>query len=620
MPWAGRCVQRIATKTEWGKGTIITPLQSLAFSMQAAPGIYAVLLGSGVSKAAGIKTGWEITLDLIRKLARSAGADCEPDPERWYNDKFNKEPDYSKIVATLAKTSTEQQQMLRGYVEPTVLDSEKGIRTPTAAHRAIAKLVAKGFIRVAITTNFDRLLEAALNEEGVEPTVISTVDQATGAPPLVHTQCCVFKVHGDYRDTRIRNTAAKLNEYPEAFDNLLARIFDEFGLIVCGWSAEWDVALRNAIDRTNTHPHRFSTYWAHVGEPGDAAERLIKRRGAHKISIQDADTFFQDVRQSVESITAFARPYPLSTEAAVASLKRYMSAPRQSIRLCDLVTKTAEEVFAETTGEAFAEQGSRKPTSESLTTRVRKYEAACEKLLAMATVGGRWANEEDYLVWERVLQWLGGPVWADSYQSPPLHKLQRYPATLLLYALGLGAIEGNRLHLLKRLLDVRLPVEHGDYAPAVRVLPPGGVFWLGGDGMRNLEGMASHYLPLNAWVCKTLKQHAVRIIPDDKRYSFVFDKLEILMALSWPHHGDGTYSALGTWTIPGLFCDRYDTRRKRIMREIELSLAALGDESPFVTCNIFGATPAKCNQALEKLNKSILFWQDDLRRTRLSRE
>ena len=44
-------------------------------------GVYAVLVGSGVSRAARIPTGWEVTLDLIRKLAKLYGETCDPDPE-----------------------------------------------------------------------------------------------------------------------------------------------------------------------------------------------------------------------------------------------------------------------------------------------------------------------------------------------------------------------------------------------------------------------------------------------------------------------------------------------------------------------------------------------------------
>ncbi len=40
---------------------------------------------------------------------------------------------------------------------------------PTAGHKAIAQMVAKGYFRVIITTKFDRLMEQALDAEGVSP-------------------------------------------------------------------------------------------------------------------------------------------------------------------------------------------------------------------------------------------------------------------------------------------------------------------------------------------------------------------------------------------------------------------------------------------------------------------
>lgn len=43
--------------------------------MQAAPGAYAVLLGSGMSRAANVPTAWDVVRDLIRKVAAAEGVD-----------------------------------------------------------------------------------------------------------------------------------------------------------------------------------------------------------------------------------------------------------------------------------------------------------------------------------------------------------------------------------------------------------------------------------------------------------------------------------------------------------------------------------------------------------------
>lgn len=569
---------------------MIDPVHSLAFSIQANRGVCAVLLGSGVSRAARIPTGWEITLDLVRKLAALHGEMCEPDPEFWYLAKFGKAADYADLLDALAKTPAERQQLLRAYWEPNEQEREEGAKRPTAAHRAIAALVAQGFVKVIITPNFDRLMESALVDAGVVPTILSSPSQVHGALPLIHTQSCVFKVHGDYLDTRIRNTPTELVAYPPEFDQLLDRIFDEFGLVVCGWSTDWGAALRNAILRAPSR--RFATYWAVCGEASDEARRLIDHRGAQVVSINDADTFFQTVQRYVESLEEFSRPHPLSTEAAVASLKRYLSEPRYRIQLADLIDETVDRVVEATSSQAFAAQGSLAPTNASATARVRGYEAACTTLLAMGPIGGFWAEKDHYYVWQRALERLS-IVSGGGYN--PWLELQRYPGTLLLYALGLGAIEAGRLQFLGRMFATTVHRENREDLPAVQLLPPFCLFSNGGQVARFLEGMDRRHAPLNDWLHAALRQPTKRLIPNEDRYTFVFDKLEVLMALGYAHYAKRTKDWY--WAPPGAFGYRHQNR-DRALQEIEESISRLNDESPFVKCGILGETADACTQGL----------------------
>jgi hypothetical protein len=160
---------------------MIDPLTSIAFSISSAKGTYALLLGSGLSSAAGIPTGWEITLDLIRKLSATAKDDCGSDPQAWYTTKYGRDPDYSALLDSIVKTPADRSNLLASYFEPTSEDIAKGLKAPTAAHKSVARLVSKGYIRVIVTTNFDRVLDVALQSEGISPTVISTADAAKGA-------------------------------------------------------------------------------------------------------------------------------------------------------------------------------------------------------------------------------------------------------------------------------------------------------------------------------------------------------------------------------------------------------------------------------------------------------
>ena len=574
---------------------MIDPIHALAFSIQANPGVYAVLVGSGISRAANIPTGWEITLDLVRKLAELHGEDCEPDPEQWYQSKFNREADYSVLLDALAKTPTERQQLLRPYWEPNGQEREEGAKQPTAAHHAIAALAVQGFIKVIVTTNFDRLLESALRAQGLEPTVLSSPDQVLGALPLIHTRCCVFKLHGDYLDTRIRNIPSELDQYPQEYNDLLDRIFDEFGLVICGWSAEWDGALRTALSRAPSR--RFTIYWAARETPGDEAQRLIAHRDAQLIRIENADTFFTTVQQHVESIERFSKPHPLSVEVAIANMKRYISEPRYRIQLFDLIDEITDRVVESVSGDEFSVTDPT-PTSASVTDRVRRYEAACSTLLAMAPTAGYWANEDHYEVWGRCLERLssrrvfsGRVFWLD---------LQRYPATLLLYALGLGALESDRLRFIGHLFETIVPGRHERDMLIVEVLPPFCLFEQGGQEMRILEGMERHYAPLNEWMHDMLRLHAQRIIPDKNRYTLIFDKFEILIALGCLcRQEQSKQSNWGPWAPPGTFGYRYENRN-RIIKEIEQSLSESQNNSPFVKSQIFGRNVEECIQVMAK--------------------
>ena len=98
---------------------MIDPLVSLAFSVQSNKGVYALLLGSGVSRSAQIPTGRDIVLDLTRKLAILEGEDCEPDPAAWYKSTFGEDPDYSKLLSQVVYSAPERRELLRPYFEPT---------------------------------------------------------------------------------------------------------------------------------------------------------------------------------------------------------------------------------------------------------------------------------------------------------------------------------------------------------------------------------------------------------------------------------------------------------------------------------------------------------------------
>jgi hypothetical protein len=293
------------------------------------------LLGSGLSRAAQIPTGWKITLDLVRRVGLLQGAGDQPDWAAWYRTQFKKDPEYPDLLNALAQTGDERRAILHRYIEATPEDIQQGRKTPIKAHRAIAELVQGDFVRVVITTNFDRLLENAIRDAGIEPTIIKSDDDLAGAGPLVHSRCHLIKLHGDYLDTRIRNTESELASYSARFDQLLDRIFDEYGIIVSGWSGDWDTALRSAILRAPNR--RFPLFWTARGTASTTAKDIVRHRAGRFIPISDADAFWTNLAGKVAIQSELQRADPRSVAILTASTKKYLGSTEHRIALDDLV-------------------------------------------------------------------------------------------------------------------------------------------------------------------------------------------------------------------------------------------------------------------------------------------
>ena len=182
--------------------------------------------------------------------------------------------------------------------------------------------------------------------------------------------------------------------------------------------------------------------------------------------------------------------------------------------------------------------------------------------------------------------------------------MQQYPATLLLYGLGLGAVASSRLKLLSAIFATVFHSEHQEDKRAIQVLPPVALFPRVPDAMKLLEGMNRHYLPLNDWLHGTLQPYTKNVIPSSHQYTLIFDKLEILIALGG---AEANELSSGYWAPPGLYGFRHQNTKK-IFGEIETSLQTEKNESPYVLSGVFGNSPEECAEKIEALRQFIPKW------------
>lgn len=512
------------------------PLTRTALAVHGAGNKYAVLLGSGISRAAQVKTGWEVTLDLVTQLAVAQGRDAPDDPAAWYHDQHGHDPDYSQILEELAPTPALRRERLHGYFEPTDPERDEGIKVPTAAHRALAELVAGGAIRIIVTTNFDKLTEQALDAADVPHDVWPSADAVTGGVPISHGQVVVVKLHGDYRDTRLLNTTGELDTYDPVVDRLLDQILDEFGLIVCGWSGEWDAALRAAILRAPGR--RFPTFWtAHGGHVVDAAQPLVDHRDATVVPIDDADAFFSELRDKVLALQEYDAPGPDSVQVAVATMKRQLPDPDNRLRLIDTVMGQARQLHERTGPEAYP-VGGQNPTIAALVDRAQRYEADSTIMVhVLAHLAAHGDRPDHTTLATRALELIANPDGAWGGTTVLLH-MRGYPALLGMYASGVAAVATGNWPLLPAvLLDPwwHHPNASERLAPAVH---PWRVF----DGLPQVTNTlaagnpdARRYAPISDHLHDLLEDALRPIVDTGQRYTEAFDRFEYLVGLATTH-------------------------------------------------------------------------------------
>ena len=420
----------------------ISPLVSLATSMHAQPGVYALLLGSGVSTGAGLPTGWGVVEELVTRIAALEGAvdEARRDAAAWWTEHGVGDLRYDTLLERLAPTPAARQGLLAGFFEG---EDEVGDRiAPSRAHHAIAQLVRRGSVRVILTTNFDRLMEQALEAIGISPQVISRPEAVNGMAPLAHAPVTIIKLHGDYKDLGTRNTPAELSTYPAEWMDLLARVFDEYGLVISGWSAGWDAALVHALESSSSR--RYPLYWDSRSAKGDAAQRVLANRAGLAVPASSADELFEALSENLEALDRLAVS-PLTTALAIARLKRYLPDPVRRIDLHDLVMGTVDEVVANITATVATEGIEFADLERIYEERFR----ATEKLAAIVAEGV-WHDlpgVHDRLWSDALSRLIDAAKPSGSYHPRADLDGRRMPALVLFAVLGMTAVLRGREQL-----------------------------------------------------------------------------------------------------------------------------------------------------------------------------
>lgn len=420
--------------------------------MHAQPGVYALLVGSGTSTGVGMPTGWGVMKDLVSKAAAAEGSALSEPPtddevEAWWGKHGDGETlGYSNLLENLGPTPAGRSALLNQYFEPTEDERAEGLKVPGKAHHAIAALVRRGDIRVIVTTNFDGLIEQALEAASVPHQVIAGDSDVEARMPLAHAGCTVVKIHGDYRSLVQKNTVEELSDYSPAMQELLQEVFENYGLVINGWSADWDHALVRAIKGRRSR--RYPMHWSTLHPLGAAAGNLAEQQGSGIVRGVTADQFFPDLLHRLEALDSLAAP-PLTEEMAISRLKKLLPHRESYVEIRDLLEDEIDKI-----AEAVRVRGQTFP--DGVTTNAEfaaAYEDSCLQLCRVSRILVRLVSTGVMLDRDRVHTELW--VWAlqrllkARTEVSGLHQeawigLAHYPALLVLRAIALMAVTHGR--------------------------------------------------------------------------------------------------------------------------------------------------------------------------------
>lgn len=522
----------------------IEKLTTLAFSMYANKGAYALLLGSGISRSAHIPTGWEVESELIKQLACSEKETITEDAHQWFKEKYGEAASYSSLLEELVKTPTERVQLMKQFFEPTDAEKDLGWKQPTKAHKAIAKLAKAGYIRVVLTTNFDRLLEQAFEKEGITPQVISCEAAISQATPLVHCQIpTIVKINGDYIDCQFRNTSEELDEYPPIMQQYLKRIFEDYGLVTCGWSGEWDKGLIRIISEAAVS--RYNSFFATVGVAKEIMQDLSRSRNGELLPINGADRMFSELWEQVSALNENHISKTMSYDMMIAKCKKYLSSNQYDIEYSDLIERLGNDAYKEINAHA---QYAFTLTQDTFSRYLKIHKSAITPLLEIAILVVRWGKWYHIkLLGDLLIKLCTKPFKNGEITREGTQYLHALAPMLLLNVIGVACVKYNRFKELDSILKLSVPAPNfmnvSRREPLLRLI--GETHWR--KETWNLLMGQNYYYPMSIFILEKLRPIFKNYFLVDAEYEYTFYIWERLKSLVF---GYNKYYILNTFSIP----------------------------------------------------------------------
>jgi hypothetical protein len=330
-------------------------------------------------------------------------------------------------------------------------------------------------------------------------------------------------------------------------------VLDEYGLIVLGWSGDWDTALARAIEDCPTR--RYPTYWAaYQGRISPAGSRLLANRAGYLVPIADADTFCTGLRDNVHALARMADPPP-TRAVAVATLKRNLP-PERRIEAFDQINAVTSSTIERLTNDRYPVHMGPTTNEEfaaELERQLASYDADTDILAALAATAAFHGDADTHALVLRAVHRVAEVPRVMSTFQEALGNARRYPALRLATCTGVAAVAASRAGLLVPLLVQSTSAalsESGEEKPLVWCLHPWRVFQPA-DAYRLMPQYQPNQVPRwpDSRYLRMSCRAALADVTDDREYAVAFDRYEFLRAMLEIYYTQGERAALGEFVL-----------------------------------------------------------------------
>jgi hypothetical protein len=281
----------------------------------------------------------------------------------------------------------------------------------------------------------------------------------------------------------------------------------------------------------------------------------------------------------------------------LAAIKQSVADPTAGPSLNDLLNAEAGRLVTALAGDEF--DPAAPASDQAVIDRLDRYAALTGDLASAVALGARWSGDAVRPIWTSLLERVVGAVdrgqgqtiWAD---------LSLYPAVLLLYASGVGALAGARYDNLRAVLLEPHLRYHNEWRAAVEAL--NAIAVLDPRQAARVAGLPNTFAPLSDRLAADLRPLVVDLVPDDSAFDRLFDRFEYLLGLVYV---DFTKTA---WGPTGRFAaDQYGTGGDRL---IDAEITEAGASWAPLAAGLFGGSYERLEESLGRWRKYV----DEVRR------